>query len=160
MEKKIVCAGKTTIEATPRSMKMIAQNLVSDFNCSGGLKNALITLEIRIPNIGRITPFKTAAIDPSISIGISGLFRAATLKKETFFSLIGVETLMSFSGIASLLVSIPAGKPNIEKEEDLLLKDRLSDDFLKLDRFMDSIDSFCSSVESSVCLVSSCRRMS
>lgn len=144
---------------------MIAQNLVSDFNCSGGLKNALITLEIRIPKIGSMTPFKTAAIDPSISIGISGLFRAATLKKETFLclvssSLIRVEALMSCSGMASLFVSIPAGKPNIEKEEDLLLKDRLSDGFLKLDRFMDSIDSFCSSVESSVFLLSSCRRMS
>lgn len=153
----MVCAGYTTIEATPRSMKMIAQNLVSDFNCSGGLKKALITLEIRIPKMGSITPFRTAAMDPSISIGISGLFKAATLRNDTF--LMGLES-SPCSGLVSLVVSIPAGKPNIEKEDDLLLKDRLSDDFLKLERFIDSIDIFCSSVGSSDFLLSSCRRMS
>lgn len=138
---------------------MTAQKLVSDFNCSGGLKKALITLEIRIPKMGSITPFKTAAMDPSISIGISGLFKAATLRNDTF--LMGVEAWpCSCSCLVSLVASMPAGKPNMEKEGDLLLKDRLSDDFLKLDRFIDSTDIFCSSVESSDFLLSSCRRMS
>ena len=131
---------------------MIAQKLVSDFNCSGGLKNALITLEMRIPKMGSITPLRTAAMDPSISIGISGLFKAATLRNDTFLCTVSSSLI---SGLVSLVASMPAGKPNMEKEGDLLLKDRLSDDFLKLDRFIDSIDTFCSSLESSDFLLSS-----
>lgn len=85
MAKKKVCAGYAMMDAKPRTMNMIAQKLVSSFSFLGGWKNALITLEISMPKIGRITPFAAADIDPSISTGISGLFRAAILKMETFF---------------------------------------------------------------------------
>ena len=75
-------------EAKPRTMKIMAQKLVSSLSSLGGLKKALITLAISIPKIGSITPFAAAEIVPSMRTGISGLFRAAILRIDTFFGLV------------------------------------------------------------------------
>lgn len=75
-------------EAKPRTMKIIAQKLVSSLNSLGGLKKALITVTISIPKIGSITPFAAADMVSSMSTGISGLFRAAILRIETFYGLV------------------------------------------------------------------------
>ena len=90
-----------------------------------------MTLEIKTPNIGSMTPLAMAAKLPIRRTGISGLLREARRLSGTScsFSLVGT---FSRSGSATLT---PVGKPNETENEwrllfpidDPLLIDRCSD---------------------------------
>jgi hypothetical protein len=77
-----------------------------------------MTLEIKTPNIGNMTPFPMAAKHPKSRTGISGLLREARRLNGTSgpFSLVG--KFSSSSGSATL---IPVGKPNETENEWRLL---------------------------------------